>query len=78
MTYLDRLSILNAGGLSMFIAGGINSIISSSEINYIVASAGTGLAISTIVAGMLPYEDSFEELREEFNRRERQYNKNKK
>jgi hypothetical protein len=73
MTHLDRLSILNAGGLSILLGGAISSL-NGDKISSVVASAGLGLVASTI-SGMYQYEDRFEGLREEFNRRERLYHR---
>ena len=71
MKYLDKLSTFNATGLSMLLGGAINLLNNpTSKISYVVAGTGIGLMASTIT-GMYQENDEFEELRNEFERRER-------
>ena len=66
MTYLDDLSISFASGLSLLGAGIIGR-------DYFVAGIGLGLAGSSIGGLSITNDDyyDFEEVRNEFNRRER-------
>jgi hypothetical protein len=66
MKYLDNLSLSFASGLSLIGAGIIGK-------DYLVTGIGLGLATSSIGGLIITNDDyyDFEEVREEFNRREK-------